>query len=256
MNILLNGICGYMGKEVAALCREGYRGARLVGGVDPSGEGEDIYTSFADVPKNLPIDCIVDFSTHSATAALLEFAKDRGLPVVIATTGHNPIEKDNITEASEVIPVFFSSNMSLGIAILIDLVKQAVAAIPEADIEIVEKHHTRKVDSPSGTALMIAEAIIEERPDAYANVGRAGLGIREKEEIGIHSVRMGNVVGEHEVLICTPNQTITLKHEAHNRALFAEGGLCAAEFIIGKSAGLYDMKSLIAGKKESFANSL
>ena len=127
------------------------------------------------------------------------------------------------------------------------------AALPEADIEIVENHHIRKIDAPSGTALSIAEAIIEERPDAYVNVGRSGHGKRDKKEIGIHAVRMGNVVGEHEVILCTPNQTVTLKHEAHNRALFAEGGVCAAEFIIGKSAGLYDMKSLVGKKDKSLA---
>lgn len=256
MNILLNGICGYMGREVVALCRIGYRGARLAGGVDPNGDGEEIYVSFDSVPQELPIDCVIDFSHHSATPALLEFAKDRALPVVIATTGHTEDELSEIMRASKYIPVFHSANMSLGIALLLELAKQAAAAMPEADIEIIEKHHNRKLDAPSGTALMLADAICEVKPSSYSKTGRSGHGKRTKEEIGIHSVRMGNVVGDHEVILSTGNQTLTLKHEAHSRALFAEGGLCAAEFIIGKSAGLYDMKSLVGKKDESLVGSV
>ena len=256
MNILLNGIRGFMGREVAALCERGYRGSRLVCGVDVGGDGEEIYTGFDSVPEGLDIDCIVDFSHHSATLGLLEFATDRSLPVVIATTGHTEEELIAIKEAAEAVPVFFSANMSLGVALLVELAKQAASALPEADIEIIEKHHNRKLDAPSGTALMIADAICEARPEAYANVGRSGHGKRTPEEIGIHAVRMGNVVGEHEVILSTANQTITLKHEAHNRALFAEGGLCAAEFLVGKQAGLYDMKSLVEKRDESLVGSV
>ena len=154
-----------------------------------------------------------------------------------------------INKASEHIPLFYSGNMSLGIALLIELAKTTASALPEAEIEIIEKHHNRKVDAPSGTALMLANAICEVRPDAYTNCGRSGQGKRAIEEIGIHSVRMGNIVGEHEVIIGTQSQTITLKHEAHNRALFAEGAIAAAAFIIGLLPGLYDMKSMLSTEK-------
>ena len=148
--------------------------------------------------------------------------------------------------AAEKIPLFFAANYSLGIALLIELAKKTAAAMPEAEIEIIEKHHDRKLDAPSGTALALAKAIQEVRPAAAINCGRSGQGKRTPDEIGIHAIRMGNIVGEHEVMIGTPNQTITLKHEAHDRALFAEGALAAAEFLCGKSAGLYDMQSLIS----------
>jgi 4-hydroxy-tetrahydrodipicolinate reductase len=118
-----------------------------------------------------------------------------------------------------------------------------------AEIEIIETHHNRKIDAPSGTALMLANAIKEVRPEATTNLGRSGHGKREANEIGIHSVRMGNIVGIHEVIVATETQTITLKHEAHTRALFAEGAMCAAEFIIAREAGIYDMKSIVAGEK-------
>ncbi len=251
MKILINGICGHMGREVMALCEAGYRGAECVGGVDAFASGGEtycVYRDFSEVPEE-HIDCIVDFSHHSVTCALLDFAAARKIPTVLCTTGHTPEEKIRIAAAAEVIPVFFSANMSLGVALLVELAKQAASAFPEAEIEINEKHHDRKVDAPSGTALMLADAICEVRPETTLNCGRSGQGKRTREEIGIHAIRMGNIVGEHEVMIGTPNQTITLKHEAHSRALFAEGALAAAAFLVGKAAGMYDMKSLISGTK-------
>ena len=143
--------------------------------------------------------------------------------------------------------------MSLGIALLCELAKTAAAAMPEAEIEIIEKHHNRKLDAPSGTALMLADAVKTVRPAAYNNLGRSGHGKRTPDEIGIHAIRMGNIVGDHEVIIGTNNQTITLKHEAHNRALFAEGALAAAEFLTKQSAGLYDMKSIVSSDKKETA---
>lgn len=251
MKILINGICGHMGREVLALCSAGYRGAVCVGGVDAFAAGGEtfvVYKDFSDVP-DAEIDCIVDFSHHSVTGTLLDFAVSRGLPTVLCTTGHTSEEKAKIAAAAERIPLFFSANMSLGVALLVELARQAAAAFPEAEIEIIEKHHDRKVDAPSGTALMIADALCEVRPEATVNCGRSGQGKRTQNEIGIHAIRMGNIVGEHEVMIGTPNQTLTLKHEAHSRALFAEGALAAAAFLIGKEAGMYDMKSLISGAK-------
>ena len=255
MNILISGICGFMGREVEKLCLEGYRTSRLSVGVDISADGsrDNVYRDFSEVPYDAPIDCIVDFSHHSATAKLLSFALERKIPTVLATTGHTEDELSEIKNAAKHIPVFFSANMSLGVALLVELAKNAAAALPEAEIEIIEKHHDRKLDAPSGTALMLADSLREVRPEAYYNLGRSGHGKRTKEEIGIHALRMGNVVGEHEVILATQNQTITLKHEAHSRALFAEGALAAASYLVGAKAGLFDMKSLVGGKKKSEA---
>ncbi|MBE6645789.1 MAG: 4-hydroxy-tetrahydrodipicolinate reductase [Ruminococcaceae bacterium] len=250
MNILLNGICGHMGREVAKLASAGYRGATLAVGVDPNADGTEAPVSVKGFGEIIPlgnVDCIVDFSHHSCVSELLDFAEKNGIPTVVATTGHTHEEVERIRRASKNIPVFFSANMSLGVALLVELAKTAAAAMPDAEIEIIEKHHDRKIDAPSGTALMIADAICEVRPEAYTNLGRSGQGKRSADEIGIHAIRMGNIVGEHEVLIGTQNQTITLKHEAHSRALFAEGALAAAAFLVGCDAGLYDMKSLVGG---------
>ena len=249
MNILVSGINGQMGKEVALLCKNGYRGAALACGVDISSSADNgvtVYKSFNDI-KDEKIDCIIDFSHHSAAPALLEFATAHGIPTVVATTAHTAEEMDAISRAAEKIPVFFSANMSLGVALLVELAKTAALAMPDAEIEIIEKHHNRKLDAPSGTALMISSAIKEVRPGAYESVGRSGHGKRCTDEIGIHSIRMGNIVGEHEVIIGTQTQTITLKHEAHSRTLFAEGAIAAAAFLVTRPRGLYDMKSLVGG---------
>ena len=240
-----------MGREVVKLCEAGYRGCALAIGVDPAyneNGNVTVYRSVDDIPEGIDVDVIVDFSHHSATAELLRFATERGIPTVVATTGHAEDELSAISRAAESIPVFFSANMSLGVALLVELAKTAALAMPEAEIEIIEKHHDRKIDAPSGTALMIANALVETKPGAFLNLGRSGQGKRAPEEIGIHAIRMGNIVGEHEVIVGTQNQTITLKHEAHSRALFAEGALAAADFLVGKPCGLYDMKSLVSGK--------
>ena len=167
------------------------------------------------------------------------------MPVVIATTGQTEEELSAIREASKEIPVFLSANMSIGVALLAEMAKTAAKAFPDADIEIVEKHHSQKLDAPSGTALLLAKAIGEVRPGATFNCGRSGHGKRPKDEIGIHSLRMGGLVGEHEVILATPTQTITLKHEAHSRALFAEGALKAAAFLDGRRPGLYDVNAML-----------
>ena len=204
-----------------------------------------------NVPKNfrelgnVSADVIIDFSHHTAIGSVMEYAKANKIAVVVGTTGHTEEEKATIYEASKEIPVFFSGNMSLGIAVLCRLAKQAAAAFPEADLEIVEVHHNRKVDAPSGTANMLFEALREVRPQAKAHCGRAGEGRREKEEIGIQSLRMGNVVGIHEVHICTNNQTLTLRHEAHDRGMFADGAVEAANFLVNQPAGLYNMTGLL-----------
>lgn len=247
MKILVGGLNGRMGREVARLASEGYRGAELTAGVSPRGCADfavPCATRWRDAEPN--VDCIVDFSHHSATYELLDFAKAHRLPLVLATTGQTEDEHTAILAAATELPLFLSANCSLGVALLIELAKKAAAAMPDAEIEIVERHHDRKLDAPSGTALAIADAIREIRPDAAVNAGRSGHGLRAPNEIGVHAIRIGNVVGEHEVVLGAPNQTVTLKHEAHSRALFAEGALAAADFLQGKPVGLYDMNSMIS----------
>lgn len=246
MEILLCGFDGHMGKEVRALTKNGFRGIEIKAGVDVNAkEGLECpcASDFASAEKR--VDCIVDFSNHVCTNELLDFAKSAKLPLVIATTGQTESEREAIKAASKEIPIFFSANMSYGVALLVELAKKTAEAMPDAEIEIIEKHHNRKLDAPSGTAKMLFDAIKEARPESYAKNGRSGHAKREQNEIGIHSLRMGNVVGEHEVIVATNTQTISLKHEAHSRAIFAEGALVAAEFLCNKSAGLYDMKDLL-----------
>lgn len=150
-----------------------------------------------------------------------------------------------IDECAEIIPVFRSANMSIGVAVLAAFAAEAARVIPDADIEIVETHHRNKLDAPSGTALLIANEIKTSRPEAEFVCGRSGMKKREDNEIGINSIRCGNVVGIHEVIISTPAETITLKHEAHDRSLFAKGAVSAAKFLIGKRAGLYNIKDMV-----------
>ena len=184
---------------------------------------------------------LIDFSFHTAVEQILEYCIRRNLPAVIATTGHTQEEKELIHKAGVSIPVFYSANMSVGVAVTCQLAKQAASVFPQADIEIVETHHHRKMDAPSGTALMLAEGIREVRPDSVITTGRSGQGKREVNEIGIQSVRLGNVVGIHEVMISTGNETITIRHEASDRGLFADGAAVAAEWLIGQPAGVYNM---------------
>lgn len=245
MRILINGIGGFMGKELARLCEDGCRGAVLAAGADPNGSDCPVPCAADIRDAETDVDCVVDFSHHSCTEALLAFCVKNRLPLVLATTGQTDAERAAIRTASEKIPVFFAANFSLGVALLLELAKRAAKALPDAEIEIIETHHSRKLDAPSGTALALAEAIREVRPEATVHAGRSGTGKRDANEIGIHSVRMGNIVGEHEVLLCTANQTISLKHTAHSRALFAEGALAAAEFLCGKPAGLYTMQDIL-----------
>ena len=231
-----------MGLELRKLLQAGYAGGEIAALVDAKG-GEGVYTDFTQITE--PADLVVDFSFHTATGAAVVFALERKLPIVIGTTGHTEQERQTILDATKEIPVFYTGNMSLGIAVLCRLVKDATKYFPQADIEILEIHHNRKADAPSGTALMLAKAAGESRTQAEIHCGRAGVGRRTPEEIGISSIRLGNTVGIHEVMISTGTQTITLKHEAHDRALFAQGGLEAAAFLVGKAPGLYSMEDVV-----------
>jgi len=188
---------------------------------------------------------VYDFSHHTAILDVTDYAVKNRCALVVATTGHTEEEKAAIFAAAKTVPVFHSGNMSLGIAVLCSLAKQAAQSFPDADIEIVEIHHNRKVDAPSGTAKMLFEAIKEVRPKATANCGRAGEGKREENEIGIQALRMGNIVGIHEVHITTASQQITLRHEAFDRGMFADGAVKAGAFLQGKPAGLYNMTDLL-----------
>jgi len=247
MKILVGGLGGRMGREVARLAQEGYRGAELTAGVSPHGcDDFGVPCAASYTQAESAVDCIVDFSNHAATRELLDFALSHHLPLVLATTGQSEQERSEILAASAEIPLFFAANCSLGVALLIELAKKTAAAMPDAEIEIVERHHDRKLDAPSGTALAIFEAIREIRPDAVAHTGRSGHARRTPNEIGIHAIRLGNIVGDHEVIVGTDSQTITLRHEAHSRVLFAEGALAAAAFLQGKAPGLYDMNSMIS----------
>ena len=234
-------VCGANGAMGKLIC--GIFGDEVVGKVSIDGEN-NVPKTFDELGA-MEADVVVDFSHHTAIASVLAYAKQIGAAAVIGTTGHTPEEKAMIYAAAEEIPVFYAGNVSLGIAVLCRLVKEAASYFPDADIEIVEVHHTRKVDAPSGTAHMLFNAIKEVRPNAYENCGRAGEGKRTKDEIGIHALRMGNVVGIHEVHINTGNQTLVLKHESGSRAMLADGAVAAARFMVGKGKGLYDMESIL-----------
>ena len=238
MRAILCGANGAMGKLIGASL-----GDEVVGRVSIDGEN-GVPKTFGELGA-VKADVLIDFSHHTAIADVLAYAKKNNMAVVVGTTGHTPEEKEMIFAAAKEIPVFYSGNMSLGIAVLCRLAKQAAQSFPEADIEILEVHHNRKVDAPSGTAHMLFEAVKEARPQAVAHCGRAGEGKRTSEEVGISSLRMGNVVGIHEVHICTPSQTLTLRHEAGNRAMLAEGAVDAARFMEGKAVGFYNMDDLL-----------
>ena len=242
MNIIINGANGRMGRIVDEAVRLG--GVHAVSARVDFGyaEGEGLRTLDG---YDGPADVVIDFSNHAATAQVTGYCVRRGLPVVVATTGQTEEELALIREAAKSVPVFLSANMSLGVALLADLAKKAAAVFPQAEIEIIERHHDQKLDVPSGTALLLARRIQEARPEAEILVGRHENGKRPKNEIGIHSLRYGNEVGTHEIIISTGSETVTLKHEAENRSLFAQGALAAAEFLVGREPGLYDMRDII-----------
>lgn len=237
-------VCGANGAMGKLIC--GILGSDVVGKVSIDGEN-GVPKTFSELGC-VDADMVIDFSHHTAISDVLSYAKANKLSAVIGTTGHTPEEKQMILDAAKEIPVFFSGNMSLGIAVLCRLAKTAAAAFPDADIEIVEIHHNRKVDAPSGTAHMLFEAVREVRPEAVEVCGRSGEGKRQKQDIGVSSLRMGGVVGVHEVHICTANQMLTLRHDAVSRDMLADGAVDAARFMEGKAVGLYNMNHLLDAK--------
>lgn len=247
-NIIFCGINGRMGQAVEELISE-KENFKIVAGVDVNTvcRGDyPVYQNISDVKEKA--DVIVDFSFHAAIGSYLEYAKAKKLPIVVSTTGHTPEETALMHEASKFIPVFFSRNMSLGINLLIELAKKAAAMLgDDFDIEIIEAHHNKKLDAPSGTALMIADTIsetLENKPE-YVYDRSERREERPKNEIGIHAVRAGGIVGEHSVLFGGKNESVIISHSAYSRSVFALGALRAAEFMVGMPAGMYSMSDLI-----------
>ncbi len=245
MNIIITGANGRMGRmltDTIAQSGEHTAAAR----VSPSyytDSAEGTYPSLRQYDG--PADVVIDFSNHAATAELTAYCVDRKLPLVIAATAQTKEDMTLIRKAAESIPVFLSANMSIGVALLAELAKKAAAMFPQADIEIIERHHNQKLDVPSGTALLLARRIQETRPDAEILVGRHENGKRGRE-IGVHALRYGSEVGTHEIVISDGKETVTLKHEAENRSLFAQGALAAAAFLVEKEPGLYDMRDIVS----------
>ena len=242
MNILLNGISGFMGREVVKLCDSGYRGASLICGVDPNANGSgnvETFSSLESVASVDGVDCIIDFSHHSVTPALLDFAVANELPLVLCTTGHTDEEIALIHNAAMSIPLFYSGNMSVGIALLIELAKTTAAALPEAEIEIIEKHHRHKVDAPSGTAITLAEGILEnlDRKTRWvpgtllaADGTLSGTTECAADELAVSSIREGEVPGIHSIRYDSEADSITITHDAKSRHGFALGAVLAAEY--------------------------
>ncbi len=207
-----------------------------------------VYQSISEFPGKG--DVIVDFSHHSSLASLMSYAESTKTPIVVCTTGHTDEEKALMIEGSENTAVFFSGNMSIGINLLMELCKTASATLGmNFDVEIIEKHHNQKLDAPSGTALMIADAISEERSNTeYVYDRHEVRRKRSKEEIGIHSVRGGTIVGEHEVIFAGNNELISITHTATSREIFATGAISAAKYLASKTKGMYNMSDMINGK--------
>lgn len=245
MKVLISGAMGFMGREVAKLCAS--QGVEVVAGVDiVSGQADfPLYTDYENVPA---ADVIIDFSNWKPGADLLDYAVKHHVPAVICATGLSEEQLQRIDEASRVIPVFRSGNMSLGIALVRSLIRRAAAVLGEDfDVEIVEMHHNRKVDAPSGTALMLYDAVkdVYDQPREVKG-GRYGRDSkRQHNEIGIHAVRGGTITGEHQVGFYGSSERITISHSAENRALFATGALRAAEFLMGQKPGMYSMDDVI-----------
>ena len=251
--IIISGCSGHMGRVVAGLCAADPQ-VEVVAGFDVMGAGDGsfpVYASPADCKEAM--DAIIDFSHPNSLNGLLAYAKTHKTPLVIATTGYSKEQIDQIHEAAKEIPLFFTFNMSLGVNLLADLARRATAVLGDQfDIEIIEKHHNRKVDAPSGTALMLADAINETlgNKDVYVYDRHSVRKKRNENEIGISSVRGGTIVGEHEILFAGRDEVITLTHTAMSREIFAVGALNAAVYLSSKTeAGLYDMSDLIREQK-------
>ena len=250
LKILLSGACGKMGKTVA-LCAQNDETLSIICGVDKFKAEQysdfPVYGDFDSV-KEKP-DVIIDFSSADNLSSLLDFALSSSLPIVIATTGYSDEQIAEIKKASEKIPVFFTFNFSLGVNLLTALSKKAASVLGDSfDIEIIEKHHNQKIDAPSGTALMLADAIngVADNKYSYEFDRHSRRMKRPQNEIGIHSVRGGTIVGEHEVIFAGEDEVVTLSHSAYSKKIFANGALKAASFIKDKKSGIFDMNDILS----------
>lgn len=248
--IIIQGIHGKMGR---ALCERiaNRQDCCVVAGIDLSPiEGEAI--PVVNSPEKLPADgdVVIDFSAPEASLRLVDYCVDHSLPCVLCTTGFSAEQQEHIRQAAQKVAIFQSANMSLGINLLAELACRAAKKLGlDYDIEIIEKHHHNKVDAPSGTALLLADAINSsvQEPYTYVYDRHAVRKARDRHEMGLHSVRGGSIVGEHEVLFCGQDEVITLSHSAASRGVFANGAINAALFLCGKPAGLYTMHDLLEG---------
>lgn len=247
VRIILSGANGKMGKVIQSVV-SGRDNCEIVAGVDINTEsnGFPVYSSFEEIKEEA--DVIIDFSNPALLNSLLYYSEKKSIPVVIATTGYDDSQKKQIEEAAKNTAVFFTYNMSLGINLLANLAKKAVEVLgDEFDIEIIEKHHNQKIDAPSGTALMLADAICEEiqKPMKYEYDRHSKREKRTKNEIGMHAVRGGTIVGEHEIIFAGRDEIITLSHSARSKEIFAVGAVNAAMFMADKKSGMYSMKEMI-----------
>lgn len=251
--LILNGANGKMGKTIIELVKTNEKNFNIVYGVDKNTEKNiyniEIYNNFKE---DIKTDVIIDFSNPDSLESVLSFSTKTKTPIVIATTGYSQKQIEKIKNASKETAIFFTFNMSIGINLLIELVKNSYKILKNNfDIEIIEKHHNQKIDAPSGTAIMIANAINEEADGKFEyiynrqNVRKK----RENNEIGIHSIRAGTIVGEHEVIFSGEDETISISHIATSKKIFAVGSLKAAEFIKTKKSGLFNMKDLLVMNK-------
>lgn len=245
---ILCGASGKMGGFVAAAAQADGE-IQVVAGVDKINNGEkfSIFSSFSDI--NVKADVIIDFSNPALLDDLLDYAVLNNIPAVIATTGYSDAQIEKIKSAAEKIPIFFTFNMSLGVNLIASLSKKAAQILGgDFDIEIIEKHHNQKLDAPSGTAIMLANAVNSVFGDKlnYEYDRHSVRRKRPKNEIGIHSVRGGTIVGEHDVIFAGHDEVITISHQAQSKEVFAVGAVRAAKFLYGKQSGLYDMNSMMS----------
>lgn len=252
VRVMMHGCNGHMGQVITGLMKEDTE-AQIVAGVDLSDHVSQAYPVFKNIwDCDVEVDVIIDFASPKATDNLLEYSVEKQIPVVLCTTGLSQEQLEKVKAASEKVAVLKSANMSLGINMLLKLLKEAAGVLVPADfdIEIVEKHHNQKVDAPSGTALALADSINESLDNAYSyKYDRSQERVkREKKEIGISAVRGGTIVGEHEVIFAGADEVIEFKHTAYSKAVFGKGAVQAAKYLAGKPAGLYDMSHVIDGK--------
>lgn len=247
MRIIIGGALGRMGRELAQAAENA--GVRVACGVDVAYAGQPAaFPMVADFARaDGPADVLIDFSRPDALPELLQLALARRMPVVLCATGYTEVELQSVREAAQTIPVLRSANMSLGVNVLTELVSMAARTLEGFDVEIVEKHHRMKADSPSGTALMLYDAVQQQKgPETEPVYGRYGrTEKRTAGEVGIHAVRGGTVTGEHEVGFYGNGEQIILTHRAESRALFAQGALKAAAYLLDKPAGLYSMRDVV-----------